>query len=196
MAIISPTTIETITTAIDCFSADCLSGHDIFLNSAFTPLKKRKRVFLSVSAIPVTSKIHNACLSGYQKIPSGLFGFLVHGMGLAESAILLGFHSVRMGLLILGCIVVTLLAFCTCQCYFCTHLSTSTYSLSSNFKHKKKSQNSSRLSNITQKRFRVNYFCDTNRVLFYRIGQGFLFLLPAQHTRPACRSLPAPAFPP
>ena len=35
-------------------------------------------------------------------------------MSLAESAVLLGFHSVRMSLLILRSIVITLLAFCTC----------------------------------------------------------------------------------
>lgn len=42
-------------------------------------------------------------------------------MSLAESAVFLGFHSVRMILLILGCIVVTLLAFSTCQSNSCTH---------------------------------------------------------------------------
>ena len=46
----------------------------------------------------------------------------MHGMSLAETAILLGFHSVRMSLLILCGIVVTLLALCTCQCNSCTHL--------------------------------------------------------------------------
>ena len=42
-------------------------------------------------------------------------------MCLTESTILFCFHSVRMSLLILGHVVVTLLAFCTCQCDFCAH---------------------------------------------------------------------------
>ena len=42
-------------------------------------------------------------------------------MSLAESAILLGFHSVRMGLLILRHVVITLFAFRTCQCNSCAH---------------------------------------------------------------------------
>jgi len=42
-------------------------------------------------------------------------------MSLAESAILFGFHSVRMILLVFGRIVITLLAFCTCQSDSCTH---------------------------------------------------------------------------
>ena len=59
-------------------------------------------------------------------------------MSLAESAILLGLHSVRMSLLILGSIVVTLLAFGTSQSDFCTHFSTSTYLSSYTFLVKKK----------------------------------------------------------
>ena len=47
-------------------------------------------------------------------------------MSLAESAIFLGFHSVRMCFLILRSVVITLLAFCTCQCDLGTHFSTST----------------------------------------------------------------------
>lgn len=43
-----------------------------------------------------------------------LFGLLVHGMGSAESAVLLGLHTVGMCLLILGGVVVTLFALCTC----------------------------------------------------------------------------------
>ena len=39
----------------------------------------------------------------------------------SESAILLCFHSVRMGLLILRHVVITLFAFCTCQCNSCAH---------------------------------------------------------------------------
>ena len=42
-------------------------------------------------------------------------------MSLAESAVLLSLHSVRMSLLILGHVVVTLFAFCTCQCDLCAH---------------------------------------------------------------------------
>jgi hypothetical protein len=38
---------------------------------------------------------------------------------LAESAILLGFHSLRMSFLILCHVVITLFAFCTCQCNSC-----------------------------------------------------------------------------
>ena len=40
---------------------------------------------------------------------------------LAESAVLAGFHSVGMSLLILGQIVIALLALCTCQCNLCSH---------------------------------------------------------------------------
>ena len=40
---------------------------------------------------------------------------------LAELAILLGFHSLRMCLLILCHVVIPLLAFRTCQCYSYTH---------------------------------------------------------------------------
>ena len=45
----------------------------------------------------------------------------MQGMLLAESAILLDFHSVRMSLLILRRIVVTLFTFRTCQCDSCAH---------------------------------------------------------------------------
>ncbi len=38
----------------------------------------------------------------------------MQSMSLTKSAILLGLHSVRMSLLILGCIVVTLFALCAC----------------------------------------------------------------------------------
>ena len=50
-----------------------------------------------------------------------LLSFLVQSMCLTESTILFGFHSVRMSLLILGHVIVTLLAFCTCQCDLCAH---------------------------------------------------------------------------
>lgn len=46
-------------------------------------------------------------------------------MSLAESAIFLGFHTIRMSLLILCCIVVTILAFCASKCNSCTHNFTS-----------------------------------------------------------------------
>lgn len=42
-------------------------------------------------------------------------------MSLAESTILLSFHAVRMGLLILRHVVVTLFANRTCQCNLCAH---------------------------------------------------------------------------
>ena len=59
-------------------------------------------------------------------------------MSLAESAILLDLHSVRMSLLILGSIVITLLAFGACQSDFRTHFLTSTYLSSYKFLVKKK----------------------------------------------------------
>ena len=40
---------------------------------------------------------------------------------LAKSAIFFCLHSVRMGFLIFRRIVITLFAFCTCQCDSCTH---------------------------------------------------------------------------
>ena len=42
-------------------------------------------------------------------------------MSLAESAVLLGLHAVRMSFLILRHVVIALLAFCTCQCNLCAH---------------------------------------------------------------------------
>ena len=42
-------------------------------------------------------------------------------MSLAESAVLLGLHAVRMSLLILCHVVVTLLALRACQCDLCAH---------------------------------------------------------------------------
>ena len=53
----------------------------------------------------------------------GLFGLFVHGVTLAESAVLHGFHTIGMILLFLGRIVVSLLAFGTCQCDLGTHIS-------------------------------------------------------------------------
>ncbi len=65
-------------------------------------------------------------------------------MSLAESAILLGLHTVRMVLLLLGRIIVAVLAFGTCQCYLCTH-----FIISSNFSNKKRDVLSLRSTNIT-----------------------------------------------
>ena len=45
----------------------------------------------------------------------------MHGMSLAESAVLLGFHTVRMSFFVLSHVIVALFAFCTCQCNFCAH---------------------------------------------------------------------------
>ena len=46
----------------------------------------------------------------------------MHCVSLAESAILLGLHTIGMCLLILGCIIITTLALCACQCDSCTHV--------------------------------------------------------------------------
>ena len=40
MAITTPSTKEIQTTAMDCFKSESRSGHEIFLNSVLTPLKK------------------------------------------------------------------------------------------------------------------------------------------------------------
>ena len=45
----------------------------------------------------------------------------MHGMLLAESAVLLCFHTVRMSFLVLSHVVIALFAFCTCQCNLCAH---------------------------------------------------------------------------
>ncbi len=44
---------------------------------------------------------------------SPLFRFFVHRMSLTESAVLLGFHTLRVILLFLGQVVITLMALCT-----------------------------------------------------------------------------------
>lgn len=65
----------------------------------------------------------------------------MQGMCLAKSAVLLGFHAVRMGLLILRHVVIPLLAFCTCQCNSRTHnfhLHSNFVKLRPFFEHKKK----------------------------------------------------------
>ena len=42
-------------------------------------------------------------------------------MSLTESTILFGFHSVWMSFLVFCRVVITILAFCTCQCDLCAH---------------------------------------------------------------------------
>ena len=48
-------------------------------------------------------------------------------MSLAESAVLLGLHTIGMSLLILCCVIITILAFCASKCDSCTHNFTSVY---------------------------------------------------------------------
>ena len=74
----------------------------------------------------------------------------MHGMLLAESAVLLCFHTVRMSFLVLSHVVVALFAFCTCQCNFCAHdfhlhlyYRSSHFCPGTNFEHKKKTLGSS-----------------------------------------------------
>ena len=50
-----------------------------------------------------------------------LFSFFVSCVLLAESAVLLHFNTIRIVFLILHCVVVSLLAFSTCQCNFNSH---------------------------------------------------------------------------
>ena len=57
---ITPTTIEIATTAIDCLKVACLSGHTIFLNSAFTPLKKPGDAFFSAESPILTMPFYNS----------------------------------------------------------------------------------------------------------------------------------------
>ena len=57
---ITPTTTEIATTATDCFNVDCLSGHEIFLNSAFTPLKKLGHFCFSAESPISTSHARTA----------------------------------------------------------------------------------------------------------------------------------------
>ncbi len=42
-------------------------------------------------------------------------------MSLTELAVLFDLHSVRMSLLILGCVVISLLALCAGECDLCSH---------------------------------------------------------------------------
>ena len=108
---IIPSTTDTTTTADVCFTRSCFVGQMIFLNSAFRP---SNQLFLGVdSEFPITP--HFLCPK------RRLLGFLVYCMSLAETTVLLSFHSVRMSFLILCHVVVTLFTFCTCQCNSSTH---------------------------------------------------------------------------
>lgn len=132
---ITPKTTDIATTATDCLKVDCLSGQETFLNSALSPSKNLGFAVFSAESPILTSFPHIAfktCDTAFPKhasfppdgadLQSGrLLGLLMRGMGSAESAVLLGFHTVRMGFLILGGIVVTLFAFCACQSDSCTH---------------------------------------------------------------------------
>ena len=67
----------------------------------------------------------------------------MNGMSLAESAVLLCFHTIGMIFLLLGRIVITILALCTSQGYLSTHCISSLKN-----RAKKKSLVSSRQINI------------------------------------------------
>ena len=111
MAIISPKAIDTASTAIVCFVT--VSWPDDFLELSLQTLEE----ILLLSSLVVHCISHN-----FTSFTSNrLLSFLVQSMCLTESTILFGFHSVRMSLLILGHVIVTLLAFCTCQCDLCAH---------------------------------------------------------------------------
>lgn len=71
-------------------------------------------------------------------------------MSLAESAVLLSLHAVRMSFLILRHVVIALLALRACQCNFCAHdfhlhlyYRSSHFCPGTNFEHKKKTLGSS-----------------------------------------------------
>ncbi len=91
-----------------CFATDSLSGQITFLNSAFRPLNQ---LFFGAASLFAFSPIFSP----------QLFCFLMHGVCLAESAVFLCFHSVRMSFLILCHVVITLFTFRTCQYNFCAH---------------------------------------------------------------------------
>ena len=171
----SPTTIEIATTAMDCFRVAFLSGQEIFLNSAFIPLKK-----LGFACFSVEFPMINPFSTSYLVSGETLFGFLVQSMRLTESAIFLGLHPVGMILLFLGRIVITLLALGTCQSYFSTHFATSTRLLrallSHNLSIKKRPKILSRLTTITQAFSSVNcFFTD------YWSLSAFFTILPAKN---------------
>ena len=84
-------------------------------------------------------------------------------MSLTESTILLCFHPVRMGLFVFGHVVITLFAFRTCQCDFCTHnfhlhVIFCLFGLFFIFEHKKRPIASIRPSTISQIFPSVNVF--------------------------------------
>lgn len=111
-AIAIPKTSVAAITTTDCFVRVSLSGQMILLNSAFKPLIKS---FLGAFSLLAVSPIIHVLLK------TGLLSFFVHCVSLAESAVLLGLHAVRMSFLILRHVVIALLAFCTCQCNLCAH---------------------------------------------------------------------------
>lgn len=112
-AIIAPRiTVETITTA-DCLNRVVLSSHVIFLNS---PFSSWVQLFLRAVDFSSLLPLNQSSFTGPE-----LFCFLVYCMLLAESAVLLCFHSVWMRFLILCHIVITLFTILTCQCYFNAH---------------------------------------------------------------------------
>lgn len=127
-------------------------------------------------------------------------------MSLAEPAILLDLHPVRMCLLLLCRIVIALLALCTCQCNLCTHNPTSASVLNlfnifqellflncslsckipeSSKLHKKKTSHSSCFSTIPHGPCRVNIYLKNlhskiliqKTVFVYIIIEDIYFLL-------------------
>lgn len=84
-----------------------------------------------MSAVSLLPHPFGRTFFSYGKVLLCLF---VQRMLSAESTIFLDLHPVGMCLFILCCIVVTLFTFRTCQCYSCTHFSTS----KRHFEHKKK----------------------------------------------------------
>ena len=98
----------------------------------------------------------------------------------AESAIFLCFHSIWMSFLFFCHVVVTLFAFCTCQCDFYTHnchLQLLIYF--SVFRHKKKTYFISLVQYIT--------FCFLSQALFTWLFVFFSFTLTGQHPSPNIR---------
>ena len=109
-AIIAPRNTVVSTTAMVCLVKDFLSGQIIFLNSAFKLLNKLF-FFFALSSMSFSLSCRRSLL----------FGFLMQCVCLAESAILLCLHSLRMCFLILRHVVIPLLTFRTCQCNPYTH---------------------------------------------------------------------------
>ena len=136
-AIIAPRiTVETITTA-DCLNRVVLSSHVIFLNS---PFSSWVQLFLRAVDFSSLFAIKPILLHWSGTI------FFVYCMLLAESAVLLCFHSVWMRFLILCHIVITLFTILTCQCYFNAHFHLPPLLI---LRHKKKTSFIARLT-ITQ----------------------------------------------